>query len=132
MFELIKNHRKLENIDSLLNNFFNDTFCVNQCGTHQMDSYFSDDESNYYVELALPGLEKKDINLNINNKDLCINYEPKNDTDNSFWKKSFNRKIKLPNNIKPNGISAELKNGILSVIIKKENVKKCNKTIEIK
>ena len=97
-----------------------------------MDSYFSDDESNYYVELALPGLEKKDINLNINNKDLYINYEPKNDTDNSFWKKSFNRKIKLPNNIKPNGISAELKNGILSVIIKKENVKKCNKTIEIK
>ena len=79
MFELIKNNQKLESIDSLLNNFFNDTFYHYNNSVNNVDYYSSDDEKNYYIELAVPGLEKKDINLSINNNTLLLHYESKNE-----------------------------------------------------
>jgi len=132
MFELIKNNKEMESIDSLFNHFFNDTFLINNRFLNQLDSCFSDDDDNYYLELALPGLDKKDISLIVKDRDIHINYESKNDASNAFWHKSFNRKIKLPDNTKSNGVSAELKNGILSIAIKKDKVKESSTVIDIK
>lgn len=119
MFELIKNNRELDNIESLFNQFFNDTFLLNNKGVKYVDSYFSDDDNNYYMELALPGLEKKDINLSVDHQDLYIDYQSKGNKNNSIWNKSFDRKIKLPSNADINSVGAKLKNGILSITIKK-------------
>ena len=132
MFELIKNNQKLESIDSLLNNFFNDTFYHYNNSVNNVDYYSSDDEKNYYIELSVPGLEKKDINLSINNNTLLLNYESKNEKDHSFWQKSFRRNIKLPKNINLNSIEAKLKNGILSIKIQKDQQESKNQIIEIK
>ena len=132
MFELIKNNQKLESIDSLLNNFFNDTFYHYNNSVNNVDYYSSDDEKNYYIELAVPGLEKKDINLSINNNTLLLHYESKNEKDHSFWQKSFRRNIKLPKNINLNSIEAKLKNGILSIKIQKDQQESKNQIIEIK
>ena len=132
MFELIKNNQKLESIDSLFNNFFNDTFYHYNNGVNNVDYYCSDDDKNYYIDLALPGLEKKDINLNISDNYLLLNYKSKDEKDNASWKQSFRRSIKLPKDIKTDGIDAKLKNGILSIKIQKDKQESKNQKIEIK
>tara|TARA_B100001250_G_scaffold414504_1_gene453366 strand:+ start:5834 stop:6136 length:303 start_codon:yes stop_codon:yes gene_type:complete len=90
-------------------------------------NYLSD-EDNYYIELVVPGLEKKDINIHINDNYLCLDYEPKEDHNSSFHQQSFNKRIKLPTDINIDNISAHLKNGILSITIerikKESNIKK--------
>ena len=76
-------------------------------------------EKNHYIELALPGLDKKDINLNLNGSYLYLSYDSKDESDSSLWNRSFNRRIKVPNNINTDSIKADLKNGILTIKIQK-------------
>ena len=132
MFQLIKNNTGLESIDSLLDSFFHDTFYNYHNSINNIDYHSYSDDTNYYIDLALPGLEKKDINLHIEDNYLFLNYESNNQKGSSFWQKSFKRKIKLPGNIKLNNIDAKLKNGILSIQIQKEIKKSSSKRIEIK
>ena len=131
MFELIKNHRELNYIDNLFNELSCNSFLPNTVNNHCPDLYLSDDNDMYCIELAMPGLEKKDISLNIRNNFLYLNYESTNEFNKPYWKNSFNRRIKLPNNIKIDSSEAELKNGILSVKIQKESSKNSHK-IKIK
>ena len=131
MFELIKNNRSLNTIDSVFDNFFNDNFFnINTINT--MDYYCSSDEKKYYIEVALPGLDKRDVNLNLNDNFLYLNYERKDESCNTFWKRSFNRRIKLPNDINSDSIKANLKNGVLNIEIEKDKITTQNKKIEIK
>lgn len=120
MFELINNKRELNNIDSLLNDFLN-PLCINKFHNSHTDLYCSDDDNTYSIELALPGLDKKDVSLNINDNCLYLNYKSTDDANGPYWKRSFSRRIKLPRNIQADSANAELKNGILSVTIKKDS-----------
>jgi len=131
MFELIKNNRGLNTVDSLFNDFFSDSF-FNTNSINTIDYYYSNDEKNHYIELALPGLDKKDINLNLNGSYLYLSYESKDESNSSLWSRSFNRRIKIPNNINTDSIKADLKNGILTIKIQKNKQEIENKKIEIK
>ncbi|MBF26071.1 MAG: hypothetical protein CMP49_06140 [Flavobacteriales bacterium] len=128
MFELIKNNTRLSNIDSLLDSLINDTVHNN----NYLNYYYSDDESYYYIDLALPGFDKKEINLNINGDFLYLNFESENKKTNKFWNKSFKQRYRLPKNINSDNIEAELKNGILSIKIQKDKEESNFKTINIK
>ena len=121
MFELIKNHRELNYIDKLFNELSGDSFLSNTVNNRFSDLHLSSDKDMYCIELALPGLEKKDISLSISNNYLYLNYESNNELNKPCWKNSFNRRIKLPRDIKSNSSEAELKNGILSVKIQKDS-----------
>ncbi len=130
MFELIKNNKRIDNIDSLLYSIFNNSYHNNMID--DIDYYYSDDDSNYYIELALPGLDKKDINLNIDGEYLFLNYEQNDKATNFFWQKSFKRRITLPQNINSDTVVAQLKNGILSIKIDKKTKSSNFKSIDIK
>ena len=131
MFELIKNHRELNYIDKLFNELSYDSFLSNTVNSRFSDLHLSEDKDMYYIELALPGLEKKDISLSISNNYLYLNYESTNEVNKPCWRNSFNRRIKLPSNIKSDNSEAELKNGILSIKIQKDSSKNSHK-IKIK
>ena len=132
MFELIKNNQRLGAIDSLLNQFFNDSICTYNHSISNLDYNYSSDEKNYYIDLALPGLEKKYINLNVSDNYLFLNYESSDNNRSSFWNQSFNRRIKLPANIDIDSIAAQLKNGILSITINRVKQESKMKKINIK
>ena len=75
------------------------------------------------VIAELPGVEKKDINLNIEGKSLIISVETP---------KKFYKKIELPENVDYSTPNANYLNGILEVILNKPKIKKqANKKIEI-
>ncbi len=97
----------------------------------------------FEVEVAVPGFEKSDFNIELNNDILTIssekqvNEEVKNDekiTKQEFSYQSFTRSFTLPELVDEEKISAKYENGILSISIpKKEEAKpKPVKQIEIK
>jgi len=81
--------------------------------------HVSETEAQYVVSVAAPGLTKKDLNVEILDDGLSISYEKKEEDNNVFIQKSFSRKWTLPDGSDPESISAEFKNGILTVVVNK-------------
>ncbi len=97
----------------------------------------------FEVEVAVPGFEKSDFNIELNNDTLTIssekqvNEEVKEDeriTKQEFSYQSFTRSFTLPELVDEEKISAKYEKGILSISIpKKEEAKpKPVRQIEIK
>ena len=96
----------------------------------------------YIVEVAAPGFDKKDFNIEVENDTLIIssekkiNNEEKEDervTKREFSYQSFTRSFALPVLVEREKIKAKYDNGILNILIpKKEEAKpKPPKRIEI-
>jgi HSP20 family protein len=98
-----------------------------------------EDKDNYYIEIDMPGLNQKDINLEVKNNMLVISGERKfkNEIkeDNYYRLESsfgqFSRSFSLPENIDSDNITAEFKNGVLDIHIPKTDSNDVKK-IEIK
>ncbi|MET0722467.1 MAG: Hsp20/alpha crystallin family protein [Tardiphaga sp.] len=98
-------------------------------------------ENDKVIEISaeLPGLEKKDVELNIADNILTIRGEKKNEreeknknyhlVERSFG--AFTRSVELPAGVMPENIVAEIANGVLKVTVQKPAPKQ-SKQIEIK
>lgn len=102
----------------------------------------SENNEGFMVEMAAPGLNKKDFKIELNNHVLTISSERKKEKSSKenaklnrkeFSYESFFRSFSLPNSIDNSKINAEYTNGILKINIpKKEEAKpKPPKQIEI-
>jgi HSP20 family protein len=98
-------------------------------------------ESTFTVEMAVPGMTKSDIRLEVKDDILVISGEHKTEqnvdnekyTRREFSYASFNRSFALPETIDSDAISATYENGILKVSIpkKQEVVKNKARQIEV-
>lgn len=96
--------------------------------------------NNYSVELAVPGMEKKDFKVTIENGCLNISAEKeesKKEKDENFTREeynysSFNRSFYLPDSVSSDKIDAHYENGVLKVILPKKAEAKKNGTKQIK
>ena len=93
----------------------------------------SGNEDNYQINVIMPGIDKENITLSIDNDILTIqsNYDKQKDKYQNvlrteFIIKEYYRKISLPKETDHQSISANLKNGILEITIKKIKVKPKN------
>jgi len=85
-------------------------------------------QDEYIVFADLPGMEQKDIELSIASNVLSLSGEKAKKADGErrrffreeSWTGSFRRTISLPNTVDPEKVSAELKDGVLSVRIGKK------------
>ena len=99
----------------------------------------SEDNNTYTITADLPGISKKDINMNVKENVLRISGERKNANDkktSTYFRTergfgTFNRSFHLPDNVNDKKITADFKNGVLTVIIPKSEEIKV-KDIEIK
>lgn len=97
-------------------------------------------ENAYSVELSVPGFEKADFNVKLDDKVLTISTEKKEDNNETtdkmirkeFSYKSFKRSFTLDEKIDADNISAKYENGILKLELpKRENQKAAAKEISI-
>lgn len=97
-------------------------------------------EKGYDLEFNVPGRNKEDFKLNVENGILTISYEKKAETENKAQKtirrefgfSSFKRSFSLDEKINADGIEAKYENGILKVYLpKKEEVKITPKNISV-
>ncbi|MDD3263782.1 MAG: Hsp20/alpha crystallin family protein [Candidatus Nanoarchaeia archaeon] len=100
-------------------------------------------ENEFIIEVEIPGIEKKDIKIDLNNNSIDIKAESKNEYKTKENKKGFckiernytgfYRHFSLPENIDIDKSSAEYKEGLLKITIPKtllETTKR--KLLEIK
>ena len=116
-----------ENFDLLFDNIFNESLR----STVNTSYHYQETEKDILIEMALPGINKKNIELIYS--DGFLNIKHINDKkDNSRWVQDFNETIKIIKDIDENKISAKFENGIMYIKIPKK-VKVINeKVIQIK
>ncbi|SDG61672.1 Hsp20/alpha crystallin family protein [Psychroflexus sediminis] len=99
-----------------------------------------ENEDKFGVEVAVPGFDKKDFKIELNNNELTISSEKKEEhekeegeryTRREFSYQSFRRSFTLPNTVDGDKISAQYKNGVLYVDIPKREEAKPKPAREI-
>jgi len=123
------------------NNFFNDSFFKTK---PEAQSFYPavdilNEEDNIILNVELPGVAKENISVNIDERILTIKGErnAKSDekTDNYYRRErvygEFKRSFSLSDDIMTDEVSADFKDGILKVILKRDNTKKETKQITI-
>ena len=122
----------------IIDEFFNDAVATRQSAfAPSID--ISETDKQFIIEAELPGMEKKDINLNLENGRLTISGERKFEKAEDGKKfhrvethyGSFTRSFQLPDNVDDNSVNATYKDGVLNVTIYKSE-QKAGKKIQIK
>jgi HSP20 family protein len=100
-----------------------------------------EDEKKFMLDLAVPGIDKKDLKIDINEDVLTISSETKNDVEENsdgykrkeFSYSSFCRSFQVPENVNREKIEANYKDGILSVSLPKyeEEKNKISRQVKI-
>ena len=97
-------------------------------------------DKEYKIEMAAPGLEKKDFKLELNNGILSISSEKKQESKEEkknysrreYSYTSFSRSFTLPDNCVAEKIDAKYENGILDITLPKKEVTISKPSREIK
>jgi HSP20 family protein len=91
-----------------------------------------EEKDNYVVKAELPGIKREDINVSLHEGDLIISGERKSETPGEgtevhraerFFGK-FQRTVSLPATVATDKVSAEYKDGILTVTLPKSEAAK--------
>jgi len=99
-----------------------------------------EDDKGFILDLAVPGIDRKDLKIDINKDVLTISSETKNESEenmNGYKRKefsysSFSRSFQIPENVNREKIEANYKDGILSVALPKFEEEKSKISRQIK
>ena len=132
----------LDNVFDSFDNFFNYSWpfqIVNQSKVDLRPNVnLIENEDEFFLSIDLPGIKKKDLQLNLSEGSLVLFAERKgvvNQKDKMIWQESNVGKIErvfdLPHNIDKDKIKANFKNGVLDLIMPKINIEDKVKKITI-
>ena len=126
-------------VNSLIDRFFNDTFLPAEEKTSTephglwrpvVDVY--DNENAIVLKADLPGMNKEDIEIDVDDRILTLKGERTYDNETKekdFYRRersfgTFKRVFTLPENVSAESINADFKNGVLTIEITKPEEKK--------
>ena len=120
-------------------NFLNDfSSSLNNFSSWEPKFEVLNTDTMYCIRAEIPGMSKKDIDIELENNTLSISGDRKwNDKDQNNYSEcsygKFYKSFNLPEDVKENNIKASMKDGILSVQVPRlEKVKPEVKKIAIK
>lgn len=142
----MSNVRKYENqnwIPSIFNDFFDNEWIVKPNFSTPAINVI-ENEKDYKVEVAAPGMNKEDFNIHLNeNQELVITVEKNIQNEQKEEKKylrrefsytKFQQAFQLPDNVDKEKIGAKVENGVLEITLPKlapEDKARINRIIEI-
>ncbi|MCW5911121.1 MAG: Hsp20/alpha crystallin family protein [Cyclobacteriaceae bacterium] len=124
---------------ALVDRFFNDSITRAGGSAFVPKTDVVETADTYEVHLAVPGLNKEDFNIEVNDNHLTISGERKfqNEKKEKSYHAiethfgSFSRSFTLPENADASKINARYNNGILEVTIPKDEKKVLKQTIKV-
>jgi len=124
---------------SLVDRFFNDTMTRSGGSSFQPRVDIVENENAFELHVAAPGMNKEDFSLEVKDNFLTVSGERKftNEKKDANWHSietqfgSFSRSFSLPENIDSAKINAKYNNGILEVVIPKDEKKALKTTIKV-
>ncbi len=123
-----------------ISNLFDDFFSIKPVSLFETDWMPSidvhEDANGFYVKAEIPGMDEKNIDVNIENNFLTIKGEKTEEkregddkrylvTERKFG--SFQRTLRLPEGIKTDKIKANFKNGVLTIDIPRDKAEEPKK-----
>ncbi|MGM0530233.1 MAG: Hsp20/alpha crystallin family protein [Bacteroidota bacterium] len=143
MIPMLRNKRFLPSFDDDVfgKDFLKDFFDF-ESNPSVPDVNVKESKDQYTIEVAAPGMDKKDFNVDVQNNMLVISSEKeskdeskedKNYLRREFSYTSFQRSFSIPETVDADNIKAKYDNGVLYVELpkKKEAVEKTSKQIKI-
>ena len=135
----ISTNTGFEDFYNVLDDFFSNDWPFRRTLTHDTFKVDVEDNGNeYLIEAEVPGIDKKDIIVELNDGKLMISIT--RDENSESKKKNFihrerryssmSRSIYLED-AKPDGIKAKLENGLLKVVVPKEEKPNNSITIDV-
>lgn len=124
----------------LFREFENDFFRNNEVEKGDVPAVnILEDEKQFVLEMAAPGLKKDDFKINLDNQVLTISREQEekkeekneNYTRREFLFNNFRRSFTLPETIDFDNIKADYKSGILRITLPKDEKARLTRDIKI-
>jgi HSP20 family protein len=124
---------------TMLDKWFDDIFDRDIMDLVSFDRYpkidMKETDKEIIINAEIPGVDKKDINIDLNENILTISFERKQEKDekDEGWRiiersyGKFSRTITLPFIVKSNEAKATYKDGVLKIVLPKEKDSKSNK-----
>ncbi|MFO8128742.1 MAG: Hsp20/alpha crystallin family protein [Bacteroidales bacterium] len=134
-----------DNLSTMVDEFFGrdrlSDFLGDRTGISTPAVNIKEGENDFQIEVAAPGLDKKDFRINVDNGVLNISSEKeekKEDKDDEFVRRefsysTFSRSFSIPESVDADKIKANHKDGVLTITMpkKEESKQKPPKQIEI-
>lgn len=104
---------------------------------NSFDTNVIEKDEEYILEVSVPGMNKKDLNIFVENGVLSVSgYRQEKKASclkvvSEFDSTSRSRTFLLPKNIREEHIAAECKNGLLKIVIPKESLSSSTKIIKV-
>ncbi len=126
-----------------MNGLFDDDFfpVVNTRSASLPAVNIREDDKRFILDLAVPGMDKKDLKIDINEDVLTVSSESKHESEDNregykrkeFSYSSFCRSFQIPENVNSEKIEANYRDGILTVTLPKmeEDRNKISRQISI-
>ena len=100
----------------------------------------TENDKEFNLELAVPGMKKEDFKIGIENQQLNISCEQKENKETNdeqytlreFSYESFNRSFMLPESVNAEGIKANYAEGVLKIVLPKKELAKIAPKKQIK
>jgi HSP20 family protein len=129
---------------SIFDDFFTptiwDDFFTSQPSYSSLSADIWEEKDNIFVKMALPGINKEDIKITINEDNISISGQSKKEEEDKekerkyyyrSMESSFEQSFNLPTKVNPDSVEAEFKDGVLTVQLPKADEVK-PREIEIK
>lgn len=136
--------RKANHLPGLMDNFFGKDFLstfFNDSADHNMPAVnIKENKDNFEIEVAAPGLEKKDFKIEIDRNNLTVSSVKEFSNEESeehytrreFSYQTFSRSFVLPETVNQDKVGASHKNGVLTITLPKKDEAKVKPAKEIK
>jgi HSP20 family protein len=136
--------REMETFQDRFGNFFREPFFKtsllnDEAGMGRWEPVVDiyDDKDNFVIKAELPGVDKKDIDIDLKDHVLTLkgerSYENEVKEDNYYHKErvfgKFQRAFRLPANLDSEKINADFKDGVLKIEIPKPEEEKPQKIV---
>jgi HSP20 family protein len=129
MLPLLRNKRNVPGLfdDFFGRNFWNDVLDKPEWSSNPAVNVY-EKKDNFEIEVAAPGLEKKDFHVDLKDNVLTVSSEKKETKEekdgeqvvfSEFNYTSFSRSFRLPEGVDANKIKATHKNGVLKISLPK-------------
>lgn len=135
--------RELSIMDNSFDRFFNELAAFRK--SSNIESWFSpscdivDDKTKYVLKFDMPGVDKKDVKVELNEHQLTVSAERRSETETDEKNKylseirygSYTRSFSLPEQVDEKKIEAKLDNGVLTLKVPKTEITKSTKSQQI-
>lgn len=142
---LLSKSNLLPDVSTFFDDFFDDRFRIpapDKRWMHRIPAAnVTENEKEFTIELAVPGMSKKDFQIKIDAGHLTVSSEKKDEreekgknfTRREFSYNTFSRSFILPDTINADKISAKYEEGVLRILLPKktEIVREMKKNITI-